>query len=640
MPGYTAAYGTWPSPISATMLVGNAVNIAEVIPDGDSVWWAESRPSEGGRTALMRWQHGRSIEMTPADANVRTTVHEYGGAAWWVADGTAWYVDYNDQRLRLLKPNEPVVILSAPASPVLAMRYADVRPTPSGQWLVGIGESHTDDGKEPRNFIVALSAQASEPVPATDDRSHIELISGTDFYMSPRISPDGKQIAWVQWAHPNMPWDDTELWVANLTTGDTQISVSDARLVAGGGNESIVQPEWSPDGRLHFLSDRNDLWHLYVEGEKQPVLSVAGEIGGPAWVFGLSRYGFLDDGTVVAAHQQGGIDHLDNYPQYTSFQSVRTAGSHIGFAASSWSAETAVYFDKKLVRAPRDLGLDAAYLPAPEIIDFATGDPALAEHAHALYFAPASATHHAAPGQKPPLIVMAHGGPTASARSQLSLAIRFWTSRGFAVVDVNYRGSSGFGRAYRQKLNGQWGIADVEDCVAVAQFLVKRGDVDESRLIIRGGSAGGFTVLSALAFHSTFTAGASQYGVADLEALATDTHKFESRYLDSLIGPWPEAKSIYKARSPIHHVQGFTAPMIVLQGSDDAIVPPSQSRMIVDALKKSGIAVAYLEFEGEQHGFRRADNIIRALEAELAFYGHVFRFRPAGEPIDLTIING
>jgi dipeptidyl aminopeptidase/acylaminoacyl peptidase len=352
----------------------------------------------------------------------------------------------------------------------------------------------------------------------------------------------------------------------------------------------------------------------------------------------LSRYAFTSDGRVTAAYFQGGIDHLPGFPEETSFYSVRYSGNRLAFASASWTRELAVHFDGQIVNAPTALSLPEGYLQAPEIITFPTGR-ANTEEAYALYYAPANPEYAAPADEKPPLIVLAHGGPTSAARSQLSLAQRFWTSRGFAVVDVNYRGSSGFGRRYRQKLNGQWGIADVEDCVAVARYLVDRGDVDVSRLIIRGGSAGGFTVLSALAFHETFTAGTSLYGVADLEALANDTHKFESRYLDNLIGAWPEAADVYAQRSPINHLEGFTAPMIVMQGSEDKIVPPNQSRMIVDALDSRRLPVAYLEFEGEQHGFRQAATILTAIRSELSFYGRVFGFEPGGETVPVDIRN-
>lgn len=630
----TALYGTWKSPITAESLVTGAASINEVVPDGDSVWWAESRPSEGGRVAIMRWQAGETIEVTPSDANVRTTVHEYGGGAWWAQSGDLWYVDYHDQRIRVIRPGHAPQLLSAEPPAPRAHRFADIKPTADAQWLIGVGERHDAAWSEPQNLLIAIATDGS--------LKQIELATGADFYGSPCVSPDGQQLAWVQWQHPNMPWDDTSLMLADLSSShNSSIVLGNIRCVAGGVSESIVQPSWSPDGKLHYLSDRHDFWHLYVVDQSNPVLQLDGDIGYPPWVHGISRYAFDEGSNVVAACFKGGVDTLSGYPDQTAFHSIRMDDSKLAFTSASWSSEASVHFNGQVVRQPRDTGLSSEYMPAPEIITFPTGPDSISdsEHSHALYYAPAHPDFEAPANEKPPLIVLAHGGPTSSARAQLSLAQRFWTSRGFAVVDVNYRGSSGFGRGYRKKLEGQWGIADVQDCVAVARFLVARGDVDESRLIIRGGSAGGFTVLSALAFHDTFTAGASLYGVADLEALANDTHKFESRYLDSLIGRWPDDAAIYAARSPINHLEGFKAPMIVLQGSEDAIVPPNQSRMIVDALDKRGVPVAYLEFEGEQHGFRQASTIIKAVQSELTFYGRVFGFVPDGETTSLDIRN-
>jgi len=617
------------------MLVTGAVGISEVVPDGDAVWWAESRPEESGRVALMRHHNGKSVEVTSSTTNVRTLMHEYGGGAWWVENDIAWFVDYADQRLRQLHyraPGKPALqLLSAePASP-RGTRFADMRPTRDGYWLVSVCERHLPDRKEPQNLVCAIARNGSQ--------LQIDLAQGADFYGSICLSPDGKKLAWVQWDHPNMPWDTTTLMMASIISDSKSITLTDVQKIAGGHDEAIVQPLFSPDSKLHYLSDRDDLWQLYVAGSDIPVLCVDGEIGYPPWVHGLARYGFDEQGNVSAAYFKDGMDHLAQHPDGCAFHSVRLSGSKLAFASASWREETSVHYDGNVVHTPRKLPISDAYLEPPEVLRFPTGPAGSDEIAHALFFAPANPDYEAAENEKPPLIVLAHGGPTSAARSQLSLAQRFWTSRGFAVVDVNYRGSSGYGRAYRKKLDGQWGIADVEDCVAVAQFLAERGDVDRQRLIIRGGSAGGFTVLSALALHDTFTAGASLYGVADLEALANDTHKFESRYLDSLIGRWPEDAATYAERSPINHLAGFSAPMIVLQGSEDAIVPPNQSRMIVDALDKRGLPVAYLEFEGEQHGFRRADTIIKATLSELAFYGKVFGFSPAGETTDVEIRN-
>ena len=618
-------FGTWPSPVTTDLMVAGAVGISDVIPQPQSTWWCESRPDEGGRAVIRRQADGETTDVTAENVNVRTLVHEYGGGSWWVDNEVCYYVNYADQRLYRQQPGKEAIVLTPVPPRERAWRYADFRVTADGAWVIAVMETQHVDS-EPANSIVAIATDGSETL--------VPLVNGADFYMSPRLSPNGQSLAWIEWQHPNMPWDDTELHIATLTSSGDKPAISASRRVAGGPGESVVQPEWSPDGRLHFLSDRNDWWHLYCDGSDEIVLSVDGEIGYPPWVFGLSRYAFLSDGSVIAARFNDGVEYLDGYPQFTAFNSLRTCGDSVTFSGASWSQESSIIRDGKVIKPARELPLPSAMLPAPEVLHFATTNNA---EAYALYFRPAGVDVAAPTDKKPPLIVLAHGGPTSAARSQLSLGRQFWTSRGFAVVDVNYRGSSGFGRQYRKQLEGQWGIADVDDCVAVANYLVERGDVDASRLIIRGGSAGGYTVLTALAKHDVFTAGANMYGVADLEALADDTHKFESRYLDRLIGPYPESKALYEERSPINHLDGFTAPMIVLQGSEDAIVPPNQSRRIVEALDQKQVPVAYHEFEGEQHGFRQAETIKTALASELGFYGRVFGFAPAGATPELEI---
>ena len=627
MTSTTAPYGSWRSPISAESLVQGAGSVSDVIPDGDAVWWSESRPSEGGRAAIMRWQDGSRTEVTPADANVRTRVHEYGGGAWTVHQATVYYVDDSDQRLRKLLPDGSVQFLSAEPPTPRALRYSDFQITPDGEWIIAVGERHSEEHAV-ENFIVAIK---------TDGSFTAEILTeGSDFYQSPRISPDGSKLAWVEWQHPNLPWDDTTLFQAKLTVSKTEITLGEKEQVAGGKDEAIVQPLWSPAGELHYLSDRTDFWQLYKQGSEKPALEVVGEIGSPPWVFGIARYAFTENGDVISTRHHEGVQYLEGYPQYTAFSNVRTAGKQLAFAAAGWQSETVVIYDGKVVNETSQLPYDTAYLPTPEVITFDTSEN---EQAYGLYFPPSNPAYQTDSSTTPPLIVLAHGGPTSAASSQLNLGRNYWTSRGFAVVDVNYRGSSGFGRKYRKKLEQNWGVYDVDDCINAALSLVKQGKADKDKLIIRGGSAGGYTVLCALAMHSVFTAGANMYGVANLEDLAGDTHKFESRYLDNLIGPYPETKALYEERSPINHLEGFTAPMIVLQGDEDAIVPPSQSRMIVDALKERSVPVAYIEFEGEQHGFRKAENIITALESELYFYGRVFGFTPADIETTVEIFN-
>jgi len=629
-------YGEWPSPITAESLVSGALGIAECCvdpqPDGtDDIWWAESRPEEGGRTALMRQRDGITAEITPPDAYVRTLVHEYGGGSWWVHGGIAFYVDVSDQRLRRLVPGEEPTFLTPEPSTPRGLRFADLRVDPSGRFVVAVRELHHPD-REPTNDLVAI---------ATDGSMEIrELWSGSDFVSSPRLSPDGTRLVWVAWDHPNMPWDATRLLVAPFANG----TLGDVELELGNGAEAWVEPGWGPDGTLYACSDRHEWWNLgsvSADAEFDPVIAGPFEIPTPSWVFGMQRWAITPEHTVAAVGLPTGdelvIDGRTVSMPDATVSSMQPMSDGIVYVGAGYGHEAQVVkivldgpkVTREVVHAGRELPVDIGYLIEPESITFPTGDGDAV--AHALYYPPTNPDHVGVEGTTPPLLVLAHGGPTAQARRQLQLGILYWTSRGIAVVDVDYRGSTGYGRSYRRALSGSWGVADVEDCVAAARYLAERGDVDPERLMIRGGSAGGFTVLSALAFHDVFAVGASRYGVADLEALATDTHKFESRYLDSLVGPWPEAKAIYDERSPVNHVEKFSAPMIVLQGDEDAIVPPNQSEMIVAALEQQGIPVSYLLFEGEQHGFRKAENVITALEAELVFFGEMLGFAPAGD---------
>ena len=651
-------YGEWPSPVTAASLVQGAAGISEVIADPVRpwlLWWAESRPDEGGRTAVMRCdlRSDDTQEVTPEGANVRTRVHEYGGGAWWPHDGSLYYVEFADQRLRRLDaPGEEPVLLTAEPSEPRAWRYADGRVTPDGRWSVCVRERH-DTGGEPANELVAVAADGSQQVE--------KLWAGGDFVMTPRVSGDGSMLAWISWDHPNMGWDATRLHVHRLGDGE----LGEELMVLGRqGDRSLCEPGWDSGTagsapRLMVCSDHDDWWGLYEvdlgAGDLMPVVVGEFDVATPPWVFGMQRWAAAG-GMVAAAAGMPSGDRIvvdgRNVAVADSSVSSLTIGrdgpggaSVLAYAGAGYRHETEVaalsidsggHPERGAVRPARDLGLDLGLLVEPEAITFPTG-PGGAAVAHALYYPPANPACAGPPGERPPLLVMAHGGPTSAARRQLQLGIAYWTSRGIAVVDVDYRGSTGYGRRYRRALDGAWGVADVEDCVAAAKFLADRGDVDPERLMIRGGSAGGFTVLASLALHDVFAAGASRYGVADLEALAADTHKFESRYLDRLVGPYPEAQDTYRARSPINHLDGFDAPMIVLQGDEDEIVPPAQSEMIVEALEARGVPVAYLLFEGEQHGFRSADNIVAALEAELAFFGRILGFTPADDLPALTI---
>ncbi|MCY3649404.1 MAG: S9 family peptidase [Acidimicrobiaceae bacterium] len=651
-------FGEWPSPVTAACLVKGAAGISEVIADPVRpwvLWWAENRPDEGGRTAVMRrdLRGGESQEVTPPDANVRTRVHEYGGGSWWPHDGSLYYVEFADQRLRRTDhPGAKPLLLTAEPPEPRAWRYADGRVTPDGRWSVCVQERHGTGG-EPANELVAVATDGSHRV--------VPLWSGSDFVMTPRVSPDGSMLAWISWDHPNMPWDATRLHVHEL--GDAELGV-EVQVLGRGGDRSLCEPGWDPgaagtEPRLMVCSDHDDWWGLYEvhldSGAMLPVVVGDFDVATPPWVFGMQRWAAAG-GTVAAVAGMPAGDQImvdgravrlidSSMSSLTIARNAPDGAAVLAYAGAGYRHEPEVAVvridgdgraGRNAVRTARELGLGAGLLIEPEAITFPTSGDGSAV-AHALYYPPANPACAGPAGDRPPLLVTAHGGPTAAARRQLQLGVVFWTSRGIAVVDVDYRGSTGYGRSYRRALDGAWGVADVEDCVAAARFLADRGDVDPQRLIIRGGSAGGFTVLAALALHDTFAAGASRYGIADLEALAADTHKFESRYLDRLVGPYPEARDVYVARSPIHHLDGFDAPMIVLQGDEDEIVPPAQAEMIVEALEAKGVPVAYLLFEGEQHGFRSADNIVAALEAELAFFGRVLGFTPADRLPDLEI---
>jgi dipeptidyl aminopeptidase/acylaminoacyl peptidase len=644
----TAPYGSWSSPIDAATVAkaGRRLGAPALAADG-AVWWGEGRPTEGGRVVLMRRaEGGEPEEVTPAAVNVRTRVHEYGGGSWHLAGpDLVLFVDFGDQRLyRQRLGEEPIAITPEPDSPA-ALRYADLRLAPDGETVVCVREVHGEG--EPENQIVALALSGTgEPT---------VIAGGRDFYSFPRVSPDGTTIAFTCWDHPNMPWDGTELWTAPLA------SPADARLVAGGARESIFQPEWDAEGRLHFVSDRDGWWNLYRvadganggEPEIDQLTSERADLAHPQWLFDGSTYAFLDGGAIACIRTERGEERLglidagatevrDLGLPFTSFgfPSLSARGERVAFAAAGPTTEAViVVYDAdsgqlQTVREASEEPVAQAYVSEPRAIEFPTGE---GEVSHGFFYPPTNPDFIASEGELPPLIVQSHGGPTSHTTPALDRGFVYWTSRGFGVVDVNYRGSSGYGRRYREGLNGTWGIVDTEDCVRAATHLAETGEADGSRLTIRGGSAGGYATLCALVFHDEFAAGASYYGVADTETLASDTHKFESRYLDSLIGPYPERADVYRERSPIHFVDRLRVPVILFQGLEDEVVPPSQAETMVAALKQNGIPHAYLAFEGEQHGFRRSETEIRCLEAELYFYGRILGFDPAGEiePVEI-----
>ncbi|HEY2652722.1 MAG TPA: S9 family peptidase [Solirubrobacteraceae bacterium] len=646
-------YGSWPTPITSEVVVARAVGLAEVRVDGDDVIWSEARPAERGRTALIRRSgDGQPEELLSSEENARTAVHEYGGAAWWARDGVVWFANWADQRLYRRDPQSGAAEALTPPPPTpRGDRYADGAVSPNGESIVCVREQHPPGGRGPidvRNELVRLAAQE----PSTPE----VIVTGPDFVSSPRLSGDGTKLCWVEWDHPNMPWDDTRLILRDLETGEEL-------TIAGGEGESVREPQWHDDGSLTFISDRSGWWNLYRwNGSVEPLVETDAEIGCPDWVFGISRYALLSDGRVVFARTRDGLDGLavrladgtvaDLELQFTEIRNLARYGEAsvvvIGGSPTQESAlvrltlgEGAAVAGVEALKPPRDLrelGVEPEYISLPQPVDFRSAD---GRTAHALLYRPRSPDCEGPRDELPPLLVHVHGGPTGAARSALSLDFQYLTSRGFAVLDVNYGGSTGYGRAYRELLKENWGVVDVEDCIAAALGLAERGEVDPARLCISGGSAGGYTTLACLARTDTpFAVGADHFGVADLEAMAKDTHKFESRYLDGLVGPYPEQREIYIERSPIHHMDEFTRPLIVLQGLEDEVVPPNQATMIVDALLAKGVPVAYLAFEGEQHGFRQAANIRRSIDAELGFFAQIFGIElPAQEGIEAVPIE-
>lgn len=633
-----APYGSWESPISPDLVTQASVAYSDSIEvDGTDIYWMESRPLEGGRSVVVRRSgDGTVTDAVPEGFNARTRVHEYGGGAYAVARGVLFASSFEDQRIyRFEDDSDPAPITPEPEIPAGA-RYADA--TLSREWGIWVRELHQAEG-EPLNDLVLIPLDGS----ADPER----IVSGHDFCASPRLSPDGSQLAFVAWDHPNMPWNGTTLYVAPI---DEHGVMGTPEAVAGGDAESIFQPTWSPDGDLYFSSDRSGWWNPYrlMDDEVKPVCQIDGDVGSTAWTFRRSRMAFLGDGNLVMVATGAGGPRILVHEGAAGLREIESPGTAIlpyvaldgrdlvliTGAADRAPQITVVDVDRRsseFLTAPGGPAIDPTYLSVPEIVAFETPDGL----AYGYHYPPRNPEFSAPAGEQPPLIVFSHGGPTGGTTTALSLGIQYWTSRGFAVVDVDYGGSAGYGRAYWERLAGTWGIVDVRDCALAAQHLVAGGKADGDRLAIRGGSAGGYTTLAVLAFRDDFAAGASHFGVADLKLLAEHTHKFESRYLDWLIGPLPEAEEVYRERSPIFHADQIACPIVLFQGLEDRVVPPKQAELMAEKLRENGVPVALIEFEGEGHGFRKAENQVKVLQAELSFYGQVFGFEPAGslEPV-------
>lgn len=640
-----APYGSWKSPVTSDLIVSGTVGPGQIALDGEDTYWVELRPSEGGRNCIVRRAPGGQTEdVTPEGFNARTRVHEYGGGDFVVHEGTIYFSNFDDQRLYVqAKGSAP-----RPLTPEGKFRYSDGAIDAKRHRLIAVREDHSVEGAEAVNTIVALNTSGG----ANEDGGAV-LVGGSDFYSTPRLSPDGTKLAWLQWNHPNMPWDGCELWVGEF---DEEGALGSSSKIAGGPEESIFQPEWSPAGVLYFVSDRSNWWNIYrlaEGGEHEPVCEMEAEFGVPQWLFAMSTYSFASESQIVCTFNQKGrwnLATLDTESKklevietpYHDISYVRADENRVVFRGGSPTARVAIISldlrtrQFEVLRRASEVTVDEGYLSTPRAVEFPTENGLTA---HAFFYPPRNRDFRAPEGERPPLLVSCHGGPTAATRTTLRLEIQYWTSRGIAVLDVNYGGSTGYGREYRQRLNGNWGVVDVDDCVNGARHMAESGEADAERCVITGGSAGGFTTLNALTFRDFFKAGASHFGISDLTIFVGDTHKYESRYLDRLVGPYPECSDLYFERSSINFTDRLSCPIIFFQGLEDKVVPPNQAELMVEALRKKKLPVAYVAFEGEQHGFRRAENIKRAQDGELYFYSRVFGFDLADEVQPVEIEN-
>lgn len=638
----TARYGEWPSPLTAHDVASDATRPAFVLLTGDQLWWEESRPAQRGRSTVVRAARaGVVVEVLPETADVRTRVHEYGGRAWLpLGSDTLVHVQWEDQRVyRTGSERVPVPLTPAPTAEA-QHRYAEPVLLPGEQEVLWVRETHA--AGEIERALVAVPMDGS----AADDPERVRVVvSGTRFLAGARPSPDGRRLAWIGWNHPHMPWDSSSLFVADLADG----VATDVRRVMGGADESVLQPEWASERTLYALSDRSGWWNLHrvdvVTGASVALHQSEEEFAFPLWHLGTCSYAVLADGRLAVLHGGGEtrLDLLDPHsgklesldlPFTVWSPTLSACGDTVAGVAASWDKAPAVVRVDLADRRTETVARDGRTLPVrlvsrPELRTVTRPDGL---PVHVIVHPPFSPGVRGPEGELPPYVVFVHGGPTTHTTPSLSLRTTYFTSRGIGVLDVNYSGSSGYGRAYRERLRGHWGIADVEDCVTAVNALVAAGEADGARLVIRGGSAGGWTTLCALVGAGTFAAGASYFGVADLTALVTSAHDFESHYVTGLVGPLPDAVELYRERSPLTHADALRVPVLILQGAEDPIVPPEQALLLHDALTRNGVPHAYLEFAGESHGFRRAETLVAALEAELAFYGQVLDFQPPGVP--------
>jgi len=638
----TAPYGSWKSPITSDLIVKETIGLSQPRLDGDDTYWIEMRPSEKGRQVIVRrTSDGSTTDINPTGFNARTRVHEYGGGDYVVHRGIVYFSNFADQQIYRASADSAPQLISSECSDD-RVRYADAVVDSKRDRLICVCEDHRQPG-EAQNYLVSVPLAGG---------TNTVLVSGNDFYSSPRVSPDGAWLAWLTWHHPNMPWDGCELWTGEFADDG---SVTNQKLVEGGLRDSIFQPEWSPDGVLHFVSEASGWWNICraANDSIETLVEMEAEFGVPQWVFGLSTYAFESAERIICAFVEKGLWSLGTIDtrrkqlekintQSAEISFVRAAAGRVLFRAGSPLAPFSIVemnpgtHETNVLRRASNVEVDPGYISKPTPIEFPTENGLTA---HGFFYPPNNRDFAAPENERPLLLVKSHGGPTSATIAVLMLGIQYWTSRGIGVLDVNYGGSTGYGRAYRERLNGAWGVVDVDDCINGAKFLAARAEADPKRSMIDGGSAGGYTTLCALTFRDYFKAGASHFGVSDLEALEVDTHKFESRYSRSLIGPYPERQDLYYGRSPLHFTDQLSCPVIFFQGLEDEVVPPNQAEMMVEALRQKKLPVSYVTFEGEQHGFRQAKNIKRSLDGELYFYSRIFGFELADEVEPVEIEN-
>ncbi len=624
-----APFGTWHSSISAEMVAGKSPKLSEPLLESNRVFWLESKPEEKGRTTIMMHESGQSQSILPRPLSAKSKVHEYGGGSFAISGDYVFFVLADDQQIYKLDFTQDTIEPVALTQQV-ELRFSDIQFDQHRNKLIAVCEDHspiTKDGKEPSNYLVAIPVDGSKNITI--------LHEGFDFYSFPRISPNGEHLCWTCWNHPDMPWDKTELWLAQLTQDGTLASPG---KIAGNKPESIFQPNWSPDNTLYFVSDRDNWWNIYTyeQNKINQITHEEAEFATPQWTFNMSTYGFIDEHTIAATFTKNGTWHfalintksgaLKIVDQGSTYiEGVNCRDGKTVFIGASPTSSSAIYYYDSPTGMPKSVNSQATSI---DIEDISVGQPVSFtsendETVHGFYYPPKNREYNS--NAKPPLITLGHGGPTGATANSLNLKIQYWTNRGFAILDVNYRGSTGYGRQYRHTLYKNWGIYDVEDLCNFAESASKNDLCDPDQLIVKGSSAGGYTTLAALTFKKTFNCGVSLYGIGDLETLARDTHKFESRYMDKLIGPYPEEKHAYISRSPVHSVDRIACPLLIFQGLEDKVVPPNQANAMFNAVKENGLPVSMVTFENEGHGFRQAENICAMLDSELEFYLRVFK---------------